>query len=111
MSQLLDYDALTGVAYYTEEDGDKTFIRSEQECSKIVDYVAEKRRSGAGDNRIAGHANHVAEIPNGVGLELLKKGINIWNIRGKAEETALLREIETNYPQLKVTNRRIWRPT
>jgi hypothetical protein len=109
--EFLDYDADTGLAYYTEQDGDKTFVRSEQDCSAILDHVAEKRNSGAGDNRIAGHMNHVAEIPNAVGLEMLKKGINVWNIRGKAEETKLLREIETNYPHLKVTQRRVWRPT
>jgi len=111
--RLLDYDVLTGEAIYTEADDTtgRMVVETVQDVAPVLDHVKEKRNSGSGDNVIGGCVHHVAEIPNVVGLEMLKKGINVWNIKGKAEETRLLREIETNYPHLKVTNKTIWRPT
>ena len=109
MKKLLDYDELTGLAYYTEDDDGRTILRSEQDCAAVLKETMERRNSGSGDNKIAGHMNHYAEIPNGVALELLKKGINIWNLR-REEFPRFAQEIETNYPHLKVTNKKAWRP-
>lgn len=114
MKQLLDFDPVTGLAYYTEErDDGKITLHTEQDCRRILEHTKEKRNSGSGDNKIAGHMSHYAEIPNGVALALMKKGINVYKGFGRrntAEWNRFAREIETNYPYLKVTDKRAWRP-
>lgn len=111
--QFFDYDAVTGLAYYTEQDGENTILRSEQDCTPVLEDNLKRRNEGTGDNRISEHIIHYANIPNGVALELLKKGIDCFNIRGGRhgpEFKRFAQEIETNYPYLKVTNLKEWRP-
>ena len=107
--EFFDYDPWTGLAYYTEQDGPNTIVRTEQDCSPVLEHTMEKRNSGSGDKRIAGHMNHYADIPNGVALQLMQKDINIFNLR-KGDFPKLAREIEQNYPYLKVTDKKAWRP-
>lgn len=110
MRQFLDYDPWTGLQYYTEEIEDGVMaVQSTQDCTREVDYATRLRNHGA-DKGISGHIYHYAEIPNGVALELLKKGINIYNMR-KEEFPRFAREIETNYPMLKTTHRKAWKPS
>lgn len=109
MKKLLDYDEVTGLAYYTEQQEEKTILQSVQDCSRVLEHTKEKRLTGSGDKKIAGHISHYCDVPNGVALELLKKGINIYNLRAE-DFPRFAQEIETNYPYLKVTEKKAWRP-
>ena len=111
MKEFLDYDPFTGLATYTEDiDDNRITVHQEEDVAGLLDHLKEKRNTRSGDYSIAGHMNHYAEIPQTVAVELMRKGINVYNLRGKEEFDRLAREIETNYPMLKVTDKKAWRP-
>ena len=74
-------------------------IEAKQDVQPVLDYTSALRNSGEHDK--VGDFNRYAMIPAHVEIALRKKGINIYN---KYQTKELLKEINQNYPYLKVTN-------
>lgn len=106
MSTLLnsEYEALTGVVTqsYSDEDGHDLVIRRLQDVSPILEYNQFLRSQG--DKHWRGEDNtmwHYARIPIMVMEQLIEKlGADV--VLGGKDTKRLLREIEQNYPYLKV---------
>jgi hypothetical protein len=104
MSTFFDYDPLTGLREdfdYDEMTGQAT-IRTTQDVELVLSRAAEMRNTGVADSGIKRGMWHYAYIPATVGMDLYKKGINVY---GKHDGRALMREINANYPWLKTTNK------
>lgn len=105
--ELLDFDLNSGLSYYTEGDGDKISVRSEQDCSVLLDHCSELRATGKHDKASKDHSMRMfCYLPNGVALEMMKKGINPYP--GNDDHVGwrkFCHEINTNYPMLKVTDK------
>lgn len=103
MSRFIDYNADRGT--WHEEDYDHTtdtlVIHTKQDVEPVLDYARDQRNSGLNDK--VGDFSRYAVIPAAIEVELRKKGINMYN-QGQTKE--LLKEINQNYPHLKVTNLR-----
>lgn len=83
-------------------------ITSVQDVSGILDVLKKKKNDPeAWKKGVNKSFAHYATIPPIVELELRKKGINIYD---KNCTKRLIQEIEQNYPDLKVTEARMWRP-
>lgn len=112
MKQLVDYDADTGVAYYSETDDDTlvTTLQTIQDCQPLLDRNAEDRAVGAYDNPTKeGGWQKEYDLPDTIILELMKKGINMMKPT-EDDFRRCAKEIELNYPYLKATNKKVWRP-
>lgn len=100
MAEFFDYNPNNGMVYHTEDsDGDDLILRSSQDVEPILNHINEKRKRND-DKGIKRGFWHYCTIPTHVELELRQKGINIYN---KHQTKELLKEINTNYPHLKVT--------
>jgi len=101
MSTFQAYNPNTGTWY--EEDYDhqteSVVIHTKQDVQPVLDYAKRQRNSGVNDK--VGDFSKYAIIPATVQVQLLQKGINIHKGRQTKE---LIKEIETNFPHLKVTN-------
>ena len=106
MSEFFDYDPVTGITEFFEWDDENrcAVIRSVQDVSALLDRNRELRNSGATDIGIKNEWWHVASIPCVVQMELRKKGIDIFN---PDQWNLLAKTIETDYPYLKTTGKRI----
>jgi hypothetical protein len=110
--EFFSYDPLTGVRtlFDYDEEKDVAIFRREEDISGLLKVAAETRANqptsyvGASDEQWFPQAI----IPSTVMAELLKKGIDVSNMEGK-DATALAREIEQNYPYLKLTDKKIYR--
>lgn len=108
------YDPLTGVTtlFDYDEGTDQAIFHRYEDVSGVLKAAAQTRANqpssyiGTGDEQWFPEAM----IPAMVIAELLKKGIDVTRLEGK-DASRLAREIETNYPDLKLTNKKIWRPT
>lgn len=100
-----DSDKLTGTTEYFEYDEQTGIatIRTEQEESGLLDYTSYLRNTKATDSGIKRGWWKFAIIPPVVVLELKNKGIDVF---AKNDWPKLTREIETNYPYLKTTEKR-----
>jgi hypothetical protein len=106
-----DYDPLTGVEIlwdYDEESGSAVFHK-QQDVEPLLEWAKANRIAKKDDEMMKRDEYFClfASIPATVEMELLKKGINI----EKCDTKTLVQEIETNYPYLKHTERKLWRPT
>lgn len=102
--EFFDYDPVTGLKEFVEFSPDgKTFrIRTEQDAEPVMDFAKWLANTGGTEHGFRGEAWLYAVLPNGVQMEMLKKGIDI---RKKEHSKAMLREINSNYPYLKTTHR------
>jgi len=101
MSKFFEYDPFTGVRYDTEDSyGDDIIVNASQNVQPHLDAAAKMRNSGEADLGIKRDFWHYCTIPTSVEIELKGKGIEIHN---KNHLKALLKEINTNYPHLKMT--------
>lgn len=113
--ELFSYDPLTGVRtlYDYDEERDLGIFRREEDVSGILKVAAETRATRT-PMTYAGTDDEVwwpeAIIPATVMAEMLKRGIDVGRMEGR-DATALAREIELNYPHLKLTDKKLWRPT
>ena len=103
----------SGLSYYSDHDHatDKTVIRSQQDVKPVLDEALERRNSGSGDNKIAGHMSHYAMVPAVVQLELMKKGIHLDRLNDPEQWRRFAFEMETTYKHFKVTDKKVWRPS
>lgn len=108
------YDPVTGVTtlFDYDEEKDLVIFRREEDISGLLKVAAETRAG-----QPTSYVNTSDEqwwpqaiIPATVIAELLKKGIDVCRLEGK-DASMLAREIEKNYPELKLTDKKIWRPT
>lgn len=106
MPILFDKDPVTGVIQYYDYDAskDEHLITSVQDTTALIDQL-KKIRNGeeAWQKGVKESWVHYASIPPVVEMELKKKGIDIYN---KHQTKELLKEINTNYPWLKTTNKK-----
>ena len=102
MAEFFDYDPLTGMTYTTEynENDDTTTVHSSQDLQAVVDY-ATRVRNNNDNSGIKEEWWRYCIIPTHVELALRDKGIHIHN---KNHQKAMFREINQNYPYLKLTN-------
>lgn len=107
MAEFFDYDPDRGITTYFDHDEltDKTTIHRVQDVSDILDATRRARIDGKKDVKVKSgeaHFAHYAVIPAMVELELRKKGINIYD---PSQTKEILKEINQNYPYLKVTEK------
>ena len=108
------YDPVTGVTtlFDYDEETDMTIFRREEDVSGILKLAAETRATGPTSYLGQGDEKWFPQaiIPATVMAELLKKGIDVASMEGR-DASNLVREIEKNYPYLKLTEKKIWRQT
>ena len=109
MAEFFDWNAARGTWYEVEDDlqTGELIIHTKQDVQPVLDDNKILRNSGANDLGGAGDKNdlkHYARIPTHVELELRQKGINIYDHDATQR---IIYEIENNYPECKVTNRKI----
>ena len=78
-----------------------------QDIKPALDWSAKQRNSGQNDlggQRDGNDLKHYATVSMGAILQMRKEGIDFWN---KNHEKDMLKWIERNAPNLKVTNRKI----
>ena len=87
---------------YDESNGNVT-IKTEQDLTGFLDHMKRLRQNGEERWRqgIKEEWMRYASIPPVVQMELLSKGINIFN---PEDEKKLLHEINTNFPYLKTVD-------
>ena len=111
--EFFDYDPLTGVRtlFDYDEEKDLAIFRREEDVEGILKVAAETRRRGPGSyvNTPDEQWWPQALIPATVMAELLKKGIDVAAMEGR-DATRLAKEIEQNYPNLKLTDKKIYIP-
>jgi hypothetical protein len=106
------YDPLTGIRtlFDYDDDSGNVVLRREQDVSATLDWAAECRAAGKTrdmlkrDDYFCLHSS----IPPVVELELIKKGMSLSR---QEDLPRIAREIEQNYPALKCTDLKLWRPT
>jgi hypothetical protein len=99
-----DYDAATGQTSYFDMDPltGKIQIRIEEDVAPLLDLNAAFRNEGI--KNVKGLPfRHYASVPMSVIMEMHLKGIDFYD---KNDAPRVFREIETNYPYLKVDNMR-----
>ena len=104
MPIFFDYDPITGITQEFDYDPitDQIHLHHRQDVSKILDDIKEKRLQAKGLGHVETFA-HYATIPAIVELQLKKKGISLTD---KNATKALMREIESNYPYCKTTEKK-----
>ena len=109
MAKTVEWDGARGVWVETVDDPQTggLFITTKQDVQPALDWAKKQRNSGVNDlggARDNGDLKHYALIPAHVVIALREKGINIWD---KKCTKRMIKEIETNYPSCKVTNRKM----
>lgn len=101
--EFFDYDPVTGVTEYYEEQDGKIMIHTYQDVEPFKDYAKEIANSGAADEKWKKHGATVyAVIPPIIQGHMLKRGINFLdqNDIGK-----VVKEMNTTYSQFKTTHK------
>ena len=105
MAEFFDYNPDRGTWYEADFDSDGNLRRftTKQDIQPVIDHATRIRNSGVNDKKLKDYYfEHYAVIPAHVELAMRQKGINIYN---PAQTKEVLKEINTNYPHLKTTNR------
>ena len=112
--EFFSYDPLTGVRtlFDYDEENDCAVFRREEDISGVLKVAQETRATGPQSYVNASDEQWFPQaiIPAMVMAELLKKGIDVARLEGQ-DATRLAKIIETEYPHLKLTDKKIWRPT
>ena len=105
MPVLFDRDAETGMTTYFDYDpiNDQAILTYEQDVSGFLDRMKMLRDDPAISAKgIKEEWWHYCSIPQVVEMQLLKKGLVLSN---KDHFKAIMKEINTNYPYLKATDK------
>lgn len=99
--EFLDYDPVTGITEYYEEQDGKGHIHTYQDVEPYLDRAARLRNEGATDEvfKRDGVAMY-ADIPLGIVGQMMKDGINIFD---QNDMPKVIQEIETKYSRFKTT--------
>jgi hypothetical protein len=103
MPVLFDYDPLTGVSQHFDYDpvSEQIHLTSSQDLTFFLEQLKQKRNDPSKWKKgVKENWAHYASIPPVVEMALRKKGIDINN---PLQTKEILKEINTNYPFLKVT--------
>lgn len=110
MPILFDYDPINGVTEYFDYDpmNGNIHITYEQDVSDLLDSLGKMRNDPeAWKKGVKESWAHYAKIPVLVEIELKKKGIDVYD---KTQTKRIIQEIEMNFPYLKSTDAKLWRP-
>lgn len=101
--EFFDYDPLTGLEERYEFQDGKIHMHTYQDVEPVLEKAKAVRNLGMSDEAWAkqGFASY-AEVPLIVVGQMMKKGINIFDPNHLG---ATLREINQNYPWLKMTDK------
>jgi hypothetical protein len=105
------YDPLTGVRTlmdFDESTSTAHFLRQE-DVEPLIERAA-ANRAARGDDAMMKKSEYFclyASVPPTIEHELLKKGLNLSRTDDMPK---IIKEIEANYPYLKHTERKLWRP-
>jgi hypothetical protein len=102
--KIQDYDNMH--REYTFQDDGKVLVKSSQDLEGHLAYT-KRLRDTENQTGKSGDFQHYASIPMVIVEEMMKKGINLLS-GDKDQLKAAQREIELNYPHLKVTNKKGW---
>ena len=105
MPMFFDHDPETGVTEYFDYDpiNDQVTITAKQDVTQFLDHMQAIRNDPSISQKgMKEEWWHYAAIPTVVELELLKKGLRL---EDKNHTKAILREINTNYPYLRATEK------
>ena len=106
MPILFDYDSVTGVTQYFDYDPAKDMyhLTSTQDVSGMLDQIKQRRDNpDVWAKGVKESWAHFATIPPVVEMQLKQKGIDMYN---PDHTKALVKEINENYPYLKLTTKR-----
>jgi hypothetical protein len=112
MSKEYEWNPHRGTWYEYETDNQTggVIIHTKQDVQPVLNRNKKLRNSGINDlgglRDKESDLKHYASIPAHVELALREKGIDIYNQNQTKE---LIKEIERNYPECKVTNRKMLR--
>ena len=106
------YDPITGVTTlfdYIDEDS-RVVLKQVQDVEPVLRYAEHMRREQVKHvyNRPEEEWFLEAVIPTMTMVEMKQKGIDVGN---PAHTKEVAKEIEQNYPNLKCTDLKLWRPT
>ena len=110
MPLLFDYNPDTGVTQYFDydESSDVIAITSVQDHSAVLDEMARLRNTPeAWKKGVKESFALFAKITPLMEMEMRKKGLDVYN---KNHTKAIIKEIEQNYPMMKATEAKLWRP-
>lgn len=105
MPILFDIDAESGVKTLFDYDPikDQVFLTYEQDVTGFLDRMNTMRNNPELSAKgIKEDWWHYASIPEVIEIELMKKGLSLHN---KDHIKAILKEINTNYPHLRATEK------
>lgn len=102
--RLLDQDGGTLTYFGMDEGSGDITITTEQDVSGFLDHMKRMRETSSErwDKGVKEEWVHYASIPNVVIMQLKAKGIDVFN---PDHEKAVLREINSSYPYLKVVDK------
>lgn len=102
--QLFEVNPITKMVSYFDHDEmtGKSYLYHEQDVEPLLEYAKAHANTGAKDAGIKAGRWHYAEVPAVVMYEMRKKGIDFFN---PDHMPAVLREIDANYPYLKMTTK------
>ena len=107
MAKTFEYNH-DGSYHVMEDDADGNLLITQmQDVQPALDWAKKQRNSGQNDYgglRDKNDIKHYATVSMGAILEMRKAGIDFWN---KDHEKDMLKWIERNAPNSKVTNRKI----
>ena len=107
MPEVFDFDPVRGIVRYVEDDGRDLIMHSRQDCTAVIERAKKMANDGKRDGGIKKSWWHVADVPDMVWLEIREKyNCDIFS-PDENEFDRFLRIIETDYPWLKTTHKKI----
>lgn len=103
MSRYFDYDPITGLSEIQDWDGERVTVHQYEDVEPLIEQNKRSQQLGLADSGIKKGLFLYARIPMTVVLELKKKGLDVFDKNVSARR--LEREIDRNYPYLKVTTK------
>lgn len=106
MAEFFDYNPDTGVLTTMDYDEieDKVYLHHTQDVEAVLEYTKLHRNDSLTDDGIKNNWWRYAVIPATVQMELRQKGIDMFS-KDPAMRKRFFREINQNYPHLKLTHK------
>lgn len=105
--EFFDFNPITGITHYTEQDGEDTVVHTAQDVEPVVESAKRLANAGARDGGIKDGWWHIADIPPTVWLEIKQKyNCDIFTPDEKEFER-FLQIVQRDYQYLKTTHKRI----
>jgi hypothetical protein len=110
MPEFLSYNPETGIKHSTDFDeaSGTMFVHAEEDVTPLIERNKLYRTHGACDNT-KNEFFRYASIPNSVVMQLRKRGLNLFT-KDQSELLRIQSIIQSEYPDLLTTNKRIYIP-